>query len=70
MHVTDAQHDLVCGRWLEAGPWTPTVAYGPERFFFCSEACRGRFVATPVLYLRREWSRKYADRFPPERFVP
>ena len=70
MHATEAERDLVCGQWLELSPGTPTVAFGVARFVFCSEACRRRFAAMPVLYLRREWSRKHADRFPPERFVP
>ena len=70
MHPTGVEYDLVCGKRVVPEPVTPTVGFGPERFFFCSDACRGRFVAMPVLYLRRAWSRKHTDRLPPEQFIP
>jgi YHS domain-containing protein len=70
MHAVPREVDLVCGKPVERGPETPSVAFGPQRFFFCSAACRDRFVALPVLYLRRAWSRKRPDRLEAEQFLP
>ena len=70
MHVTEVEFDLVCGKPVEPGPATPTVAFGPQRFFFCSEVCRGRFVAIPVLYLRRAWARRDVHPLASEQFFP
>ena len=64
------RRDLVCGKVVQPGPETPTVAFGSECFLFCSEACRDRFIVMPVPYLRRAWSRNHAGRIPSEQFVP
>jgi len=70
MRLGPVGHDLVCGKWIAPGAGIPMVAFGPERFFFCSNECRERFVAMPVVYLRRAWSGERADRLPSEQFVP
>ena len=70
MRTWGVEQDLVCGKYVEPRQGTPTVAFGPERFFFCSNTCRDRFVAMPVPYLRRAWSKRHAKDLPLEQFVP
>lgn len=70
IRAMDIEFDLVCGKPVTSGPRIPAVAIGPWRFVFCSDACRDRFVALPVFYLRRAWARRLADRLASEQFVP
>ncbi|TPN89713.1 heavy metal translocating P-type ATPase [Mesorhizobium sp. CU2] len=43
--------DPVCGMTVDPAAGKPTAEHGGRTFHFCSERCRGRFVADPQNYL-------------------
>jgi YHS domain-containing protein len=42
--------DPVCGMAVQPGLARGAVEFGDKQFFFCSEACRRRFDASPEEY--------------------
>ncbi len=49
MKVTDP----VCGMTVEADGAVARVEHAGKTYYFCSEACRKRFVAEPAKYAGR-----------------
>jgi YHS domain-containing protein len=46
--------DPVCGMQLSRGRMIGPVVHERQEFFFCSEACRGKFKADPAQWATRE----------------
>ncbi|MER8866206.1 heavy metal translocating P-type ATPase [Mesorhizobium sp. M0751] len=50
--VADAViRDPVCGMTVDPAAGKPTAEHGGQRYHFCSESCRSKFVAEPQKYL-------------------
>jgi P-type Cu+ transporter len=44
--------DPVCGMKVSVSPSAPQHEYAGQKFYFCSEHCRKRFIAEPAAYLK------------------
>ncbi|MGH6824810.1 heavy metal translocating P-type ATPase [Methyloceanibacter sp.] len=50
--------DPVCGMKVDTHAGKPTAGHGGDTYYFCSEGCRGKFVADPERYLTKQGEAK------------
>ncbi len=49
--ATHVEKDPVCGMKVNAGSAKHSAKYGGRTYYFCSQGCKGKFVADPASYI-------------------
>lgn len=51
---SEMARDVVCGMEIEKGQAAATVEYEGNWYYFCSEHCKDKFLASPQNYTEQE----------------